>query len=257
MEIILLVKSNILLYNLSMLLENEEIFDLECHGLKIIQSRKGYAFTTDAVLLANTVKAYRNETVVELGSGSGVISLLLSKKTPAKELVGIELQPRLAEMASRSIKLNQLEDRVRIINCNMKEAHLRFDKGVDVVCVNPPYMEYDGNPEEASEIDVCKREVFITLKEVVECASRLLKYGGRFYLIVKAERLTDLISAMREYKIEPKALIPVQPTLKKDIDTVIIEGRKNGNNGIKVFKPLVICNEDGSYTKEVEEMYRK
>jgi len=257
LEIILLVKSNILLYNLIMLLPNEEIFDLECHGLKIIQSNKGYAFTTDAVLLANVVKAYRNETIVELGSGSAVISLLLSKKTPAKEIIGIELQKRLYDMSMRSIELNELSDRVRIINCNMKEAHLHLAKSVDVVCVNPPYMEYDGETDSATEIDICKREVFITLREVVECASRILKYGGRFYLIVKAERLTDLIDAMRENKIEPKTLIPVQPTLKKDIDTIIVEGRKNGNNGIKIRKPLVICNEDGSYTKEVGEMYRK
>lgn len=240
-----------------MILANEEIFDLECHGLKIIQDPKGYAFTTDAVLLANVVKAYRNERVCELGSGSAVISLLLSKKTPAKEIVGIEIQHRLADMATRSIKLNELEDRVRIINCDMKIAHTKVDKTFDVVCVNPPYMEYDGDKESATEIDVCKREVLVKLCEVVESASRLLKYGGRFYCIVKAERLTDLITSMREFKIEPKSLIPVQPTLKKDIDTIIVEGRKNGNNGIKLYKPLVICNEDGSYTKEVEEMYRK
>lgn len=253
----MLVKTNVLLYNLSMLLENEEIFDLECHGLKIIQSKSGYAFTTDAVLLANVIKAYKNETVVELGSGSAVISLLISKKTPAKEIIGVELQPRLADMSRRSIELNELTDRIRIINCNMKDAHLHLKKSVDVVCVNPPYMEYEGDSQEATEIDICKREVYITLREVVESASKILKYGGRFYLIVKAERLTDLISAMRDYKIEPKALIPVQPTIKKDIDTIIVEGRKNGNNGIKVYKPLVICKEDGSYTKEVEEMYRK
>ncbi len=240
-----------------MLLEHEEIFDLECHGLKIIQSSKGYTFTTDAVLLANTVRAYKTERVCELGAGSGVISLLVSKKTPAKEIVGIELQPRLADMATRSVALNELGDRVKIINANMKDVAQHVDKSFDVVCVNPPYMEYSGSVDDAKEIDICKREVHVTLKEVVEVASKLLKYGGRFYLIVKAERLTDLISAMREYKIEPKALIPVQPTVKKDIDTVIVEGRKNGNNGVKLFKPLVICNEDGSYTKEVEEMYRK
>ncbi len=240
-----------------MLLPNEEIFDLECHGLKIIQDPSGYAFTTDAVLLANTVKAYKNERVCELGSGSAVISLLLSKKTPAKEIVGVEIQPRLADMARRSIALNELGDRVSILNCDMKIAHTKVDKTFDVVCVNPPYMEYEGRVDEATEIDICKREVLVTLKEVVESASRLLKYGGRFYCIVKAERLTDLVTAMRQYKVEPKSLIPVQPTVKKDIDTVIVEGRKNGNNGIKLYKPLVICNDDGSYTKEVEEMYRK
>ncbi len=246
-----------LLYNLIMLLEHEEIFDLECHGLKIIQSSKGYTFTTDAVLLANTVKAYRNERVLELGAGSGVISLLISQKTPAKEIVGIELQPRLADMATRSVALNNLTDRISIINCNMLEAHKHLDKTFDVVCVNPPYMEFTGSKEEATEIDICKREVNVTLKEVVAVASKMLKYGGRFYLIVKAERLTDLLSAMREYKVEPKTLIPVQPTLKKDIDTVIVEGRKNGGSGIKVLKPLVVCNEDGTYTEEVERMYRK
>lgn len=239
-----------------MIKEHEEIFDLECEGLKIIQSAKGYAFTTDAVLLANTVRAYKKERVVELGSGSAVISLLLSKKTPAKEIIGIEVQPRLADMAARSVVLNELTDRVRIVNVDMKLAPKTIGVGYDVVCVNPPYMEYDGDVESATEIDICKREVLITLKEVVEVASKLLKYGGRFYVIVKAERLTDLISAMREYGIEPKSLIPVQPTIKKDIDTIIVEGRRSGNPGIKIYKPLVICNEDGSYTPEVEAMYR-
>lgn len=237
--------------------DGEEIFDLECKGLRIIQKPTGYAFTTDAVLLANTVRAYKNERVIELGTGSGVISLLLARKTPAKSFVGIELQPRLADMASRSVVLNELEDRVTIVNTDMKEAHKLVGGGFDVCCVNPPYSEYNGDKTTATEIDICKREVFVTLREVVESASKLLKYGGRFYVVVKAERLTDLMSAMRDYAIEPKMLIPIQPTAKKDVDTVIVEGRRNGNPGIKVKKPLVICKANGEYTKTVREYYGK
>lgn len=237
--------------------DGEEIFDLECKGLKIIQHPKGYAFTTDAVLLANTVRAYKNERVVELGSGSGVISLLLAKKTPAKSFTGIEVQPRLADMSARSVALNGLEDRIQIVNADMKDAYKTLGNAYDVCCVNPPYSEYNGSVDDATETDICKREVLVTLSQVVYSASKLLKYGGRFYVIVKAERLTDLISAMREYGVEPKTLIPVQPTAQKDVDTIIVEGRRNGKPGIKIKKPLVVCRADGGYTKKVREYYGK
>ena len=243
------------LYNWSMIKANEEIFDLQCDGLKIIQDARGYSFTTDAVLLANTAKAYKNERVLELGTGSGVISLLLAKKTTAKEIVAVEIQERLADMASRSVKLNELEERVKVINVDMLELDLPRGS-FDVVVTNPPYMKFTGDKETATEIDVCKREVCITLDGIAETAGNFLKYGGRMFAIVKTERAIDLICAMRANDIEPKVITPIMPTIDKNVDTVIIEGKKSATSGVVIKKPLIIANKDGTYTEEVERMYR-
>ena len=238
--------------------ENEEIFDLECAGLRIIQKKDGYAFTTDAVLLANTVKAVKGDRIIELGSGSGVISMLLAAKTNASEIYGVEIQERLAEMSERSVEMNALTDKVKIVRADIRDArNVVGGKHFDVCYVNPPYGIYRGKKEDASEIDICKSEVLITLDEIVKSAAELLKYGGKFYAIVKSERAVDLICSMRAHGIEPKVITPVQPTPYKDVDTVIAEGRRNGHRGVKIYKPLVICNADGSYTDRVKEMYGK
>ena len=237
-----------------MLKDGEEIFDLQCDGLKIIQHPDGYAFTTDAVLLANTVRAAKGDRVLELGTGSGVIALLVSKKTNAGHIDAVEIQPRLADMARRSVELNGLSDRIDIIESDMKELGLS-GKSYDVVCTNPPYMTYSGDTSEATENEICKSEVSITVAEVVHTAAKALKYGGKFYVVLKSERLTDLIYNMRLNHIEPKIITPVQPTAKKDVDTVLVTGIKNGKSGVKVMRPLVITEADGSYTETVRRMY--
>lgn len=238
-----------------MLKDGEEIFDLQCDGLKIIQNPAGYAFTTDAVLLANSVRASSGDNVLELGAGSGVISLLISKKTRAKHITALELQPRLADMARRSVELNSLSGRIDVVEGDIAEIRTMFTKTFDVICTNPPYAVFTGDPESATETEICKSEVRITLPVLIENAARALKYGGKFYIIIKAERLTDLIYNMRLNLIEPKVMTPVQPTAEKDIDTVIVTGIKNGRHGIKVTKPLVINGADGNYTEEVRRMY--
>lgn len=243
---------------MELLKEGEELFDLECDGLQIIQDKRGYTFTTDAVLLANSVKAYKGDRVCELGAGSGVISFLLAAKTTAEEIVGIEIQERLADMASRSAMLNNLTGRVKILHADINDAGALLGAGgFDVAVTNPPYMLYSGSGEDIGEIDICRREVKIKLAGIVSAAARLLKYGGIFYAIVKAERLVDLLSAMREQKIEPKEIIPVQPTPSKDIDSVIVKGKKNARSGVAVKKPLVIEDGKGNYTPAVRKMYGK
>ena len=238
-----------------MVKDNEEIFDLQCDGLKIIQDARGYSFTTDAVLLANTAKAYKSERVLELGTGSGVISLLLAKKTTAKEIVAVEIQERLADMASRSVVLNELSERVKVINSDM--LNLELTQGsFDVVVTNPPYMKFTGDKDSATEIDICKREVHITLDGIAQTASKYLKYGGRMFVIVKTERAIDLICAMRAHDIEPKVITPIMPTVDKNVDTVIVEGKKSATSGVVIKKPLIRANKDGKYTEEVERMYR-
>lgn len=241
-----------------MLHADERLDDLECNGLKIIQNKKGYTFTTDAVLLANIAYAGSSERVVDLGTGSGVIALLMSQKTKAKELVGLELQERLADMASRSVRFNNLEDRVKIVLCDLREAHRIVGQSLfDVAVCNPPYMTFKGDKSVATEKDICKREVFLTLNEAAESASRLLKFGGRLYIIIKGDRVADLICALRNNGIEPKRLIPVQPTPEKNIDTVVIEGRKGGKPGLRFEKPIVVLDKEGNYNEEARRFYNK
>lgn len=237
------------------LLDGEKIFDLECDGLKIIQHPKGYAFTTDAVLLANTVRAVKGDSVLELGTGSGVISLLISKKCRAKSVTALEIQPRLYDMARRSVQLNGLDDRIKVVNGDIRDVRKIFSETFDVVCTNPPYSPYSGDKESATENDICRSEVLITLPEVVSTAASALKFGGKFYIIIAADRLTDLFYSMRQNQLEPKVLTPVQPTAEKEVNTVIVTAIKCGKPGLRITKPLIITNADGSYTEAVRRMY--
>lgn len=242
------------MYNDFMLKNGERYDDLQFQNLQLIQKEGGYTFTSDAVLIANRVRAYRGERVADLGTGSGVIAILVAAKTPCKEVVGVEIQPRLADMASRSVEVNGLSDRVKILECNMLDAPERLGKeSFDVVVSNPPYMLAVGDSDD--EVEICKREYKITLREVVGTAAELLKYGGNLYMILKSERLTDLIYDMRAEGVEPKRLIPVQPTAKKDIDTVIVEGKKAGKPGMVMEKPLVVFDEKGEYTLDAKRLY--
>ncbi len=240
-----------------MLKQNERLDYLECRDLRIIQDKNGYAFTTDAVLLANFVKASAKERLLDFGTGSGIVPILCSAKTNAKELIGIELQDRLADMAERSVAYNNLFPRVKIIKGDIKDAPALFGAGTfDVVTSNPPYMTYSGEKGAASEEDICRREVFITVAELMESAGKMLKFGGRAYFVYKAERLTDLLAAMRKNGIEPKSLTLIYPKAIKEADTVIVEGRKGGKPGLRIRKPLVICRQDGSYTAEAAKIYK-
>jgi tRNA1Val (adenine37-N6)-methyltransferase len=237
-----------------MLKQNERFEDLEYNGLEIIQNTEGYRFTSDAVLLANSVKAFSKHRVVDLGAGSGIISIIIAAKTSAKEIVGIEIQPALADMAKRSVAHNKLSDRIKIINCPMQQAKDIIGGGFDIAVSNPPYEDAVENP---TEVDMCKREQLVTLEEVVASAEQLLKFGGVFYIINKAKRLAEIIFYMKQKNIEPKRITLIQPKAGKDIDTVIVEGKKGGKPSLVVPKPLVVYDENGQYTDEVRRMYNK
>lgn len=240
-----------------MIIDDEKIYDLNCDGLKIIQSPSGYCFTTDSVLLSSIVRANAKERILELGSGCGVISILLSKKTTAKEIVGIEIQNRLFDMSQRAISLNNLENRVKFINDDFKNIVDTFGKGsFDVVISNPPY-EKKNNTIENEEIAICKSEIKCTLDDIISISSSLLNYGGRFYSVIKSPRLADILLLMKKYKIEPKSLIPIQTTKKSNIELFLIEGKKNGKCSLKVLSPLILTTQEGNPTKEIEEIYNR
>lgn len=240
-----------------MLKENEELEDLGYNGLKIIQSKDGYRFTSDAVFLANNVICKNGDKVLDIGTGSGIIAILIATKSKAEKVVGIEIQERLYDMASRSVKINSLEDKISIFNLDLKEYNKVFaDGSFDVVVTNPPYSENLDNLE-AVEKNICKYEITLTNDELIEKASKLLKFGGKFYLINKAERMVDIITAMRKNLIEPKEIIPLQPNKNKDVDTILVIGKKNGKKGLKFRKNVIVNNLDGKLTEEAKVFYGK
>lgn len=240
-----------------MLLENERLDDLEYKNLKIIQNPQGYCFTSDSILLANLATGIKKgDKVADLGTGSGVIALLIAEKYMPSQIFGIEIQKRLAEMAERSVIYNSLQDIIKIINKPMQGINKEIDNNFDVVISNPPYDKVTDKTR-TSEIDICKTEISVTAEEVIQTASSILRFGGLFYMINKSRRLTDIIFTMRKNNIEPKKIFFIQPKFDKDIDTFIVEGKKGGKSGMVIPKPIIVYNNDGSFTDFSRRIYNK
>ncbi len=240
-----------------MLKENERLDDLEYKGLKIIQDPNGYCFTSDSVILSSVLNVKKSDTVIDLCTGSGIVAILAAAKYSPKKVIGVELQPRLSDMAKRSVEFNNLEKTIEIINADVIGIEKVLGSGVaDVVTVNPPY-EKALKKENYTEKDICKREVFLNVSQVISAASKLLKFGGLFYMVNKAKRLVDVIYYMRENKIEPKKLYLIQPKETKEVDTFIVEGKKGGKPDITVPQPIIVYEEDGSFTEISRRLYNK
>ena len=240
--------------------ENERIDDLEFEDLKIIQNTKGFCFGIDSVLLSDFAKNIKkNYTIVDLGTGTGIISILLSKKTEAKKIYGIELQEEVCDMVSRSVLLNNLQDKIEIINKNIKNISDTLGINVcDVVVTNPPYKKYGTGllNEDDSKI-ISRHEKECTLEDVIKQSFKILKDKGLFYMVHRPDRLVDIIYLMRKYKIEPKEIRIVYSNIKSKAVLVLIKGIKNAGEELKVLSPLYIYNEDGTYTDEVLRIYNK
>lgn len=233
--------------------ENERIDDLQRSGLKIIQNKKAFCFGMDAVLLSGFAKAKPGESVLDLGTGTGIIPILLSAKTKAARLVGLEIQPESAEMAGRSVTLNALSERVQIVTGDIKEARVLFGASVfDVVTCNPPYMIADhGIQNPADEKTIARHEVLCTIEDVVSQAAAVLKPGGHFYLVHRPFRLAEIITQMCANRLEPKRMRLVYPYADKEPVMVLLEGVRGGNPRMTVEKPLIIYREPGVYTEEL------
>ncbi len=240
--------------------ENERIDDLEFEDLKIIQNTKGFCFGIDSVLLSDFAKNIKkNSTIVDLGTGTGIISILLSKKTEAKKIYGIELQEEVCDMASRSVLLNNLQDKIEIINKNIKNISDTLGINVsDVVVTNPPYKKYGtGLLNENDSKIISRHEKECTLEDVIKQSFKILNDKGLFYMVHRPDRLVDIIYLMRKYKIEPKEIRIVYSNIKSKAVLVLIKGIKNAGEELKVLSPLYIYNEDGTYTDEVLKIYNK
>ncbi|MBE5977009.1 tRNA1(Val) (adenine(37)-N6)-methyltransferase [Lacrimispora xylanisolvens] len=237
--------------------DNERIDDLQRNGYQIIQNRDGFCFGMDAVLLSGFAKVKPEEKAIDLGTGTGIIPILLEAKNEGLHYTGLEIQEEVADMAARSVALNHLEDKITIVRGDIKEASRLFGAAsFDVVTSNPPYMnDAHGlkNPDLPKAIS--RHEVLCTLEDVAREAARLLRPGGRFYLVHRPHRLIEIITALKSVGMEPKRMKMVHPFADKEANMVLIEAVRGGRSMIKVEAPVIVYKEPGVYTDEIYTIY--
>ena len=267
-----------------LLKENERIDDLEINGFRIIQNPSSFCFGMDAVLLANFTSSKKNYRVADLGTGTGVIPLVMAAKGKGKEFVAFEIIPEMADMASRSGKLNGIEEHFHVINMDIRnivpdsessknsgingELPGRTDKSdysdvikkgsYDFVTSNPPYIKVDsGLHNPSSSLNIARHEISVTLRDIIQTAAYLLKDKGSLAMVHKPFRLPELITELRAAGLEPKRLCLVQPKARKEPSTILIEAVKGGGEFLRIEPTLVIYDDDGNYTEDVLRIYGK
>jgi len=235
--------------------ENERIDIVPGTSYKIIQNKKLFSYGTDAIFISDFAKP--KGMVIDLGTGTGIIPLRLVDRGNVDKIYGIEIQDEVAQQAKRTIELNNLQDKIEILNMDIKDLHNRFNKSsFDVVVSNPPYMKLGGaliNPEE--NFAISRHEIACNIEELIEKSSYLLKPLGKLYLVHRPDRMVDILYNMRKYDIEPKYIRFVQPKISKKPNLLLIEGSKGGKPDLKFHDPLVVYNEDGRYTDEINRIY--
>lgn len=240
-----------------MLKENERIDDLQRNHYRIIQNPEKFCFGMDAVLLSGFAGAKEGSRVLDLGTGTGIIPILMEAKTEAAYLAGLEIQEESADMARRSVALNHLEEKIEIITGDIKEAVSLFGAAsFDVVTCNPPYMtEHHGltNPEAPKAI--ARHELLCTLEDVISQAAKLLKPGGNFFLVHRPFRLVDILVLLREYHLEPKRMKMVHPFVNREPNMVLLQANRGGRAQLTVEKPLIVYQKPGVYTDEIYDIY--
>lgn len=235
----------------------ERIDDLQIKGYRLIQNPELFCFGVDAVLLSSFAKAKDTDKVIDLGCGNGIIPILMAAKTDAKRIVGLEIQDESAKLATRSVELNELSDRISIVKGDIKEASSIFGaSSFQVVTTNPPYMnENHGLVNDYSAKAIARHELLCNLEDIIRESARLLVPSGRLYMIHRPHRLEDILVLMREYHIEPKHLRFVHPYVDKEPTMVLIEGLRGGKPSMKIDPPLIIYEDVNEYTKEINDIY--
>lgn len=238
----------------------ERIDDLGCKGLKIIQNTDGFCFGMDAVLLSDFAKDIkRNAKVIDLGTGTGIIATLLCGKTDLKEIIGVEVQKEVCEMARRSIELNNLQDRFSILEANIKDLDKKLPvASFDAIVTNPPYKrENTGLQNEKETKLIARHEILCNLEDIVRVSGKLLKDKGVFYMVHRPERLVDIIYLLRKYKIEPKIIRLVQGKQGRAPNLVLVKAVKNAGVFVDIKPNLIVYNDDDTYTDEMEQIHGK
>ena len=240
--------------------ENERIDDLEYKGLKIIQNKEWFCFGIDSIILTGFARqTKKGSKILDLGTGTGIISILLSAKIENSLITAIEIQKEVAEMARRSVKLNKLENCIEIINEDIKNISAKLKKAsFDVVITNPPYKEKNsGITNENNVKTISRHETTASLEDFIKIASEQLKDKGTFYMINRPERISDIFEYLRKYRLEPKEIRFVQPSAEKAPNEVLVKAVKNGGKFLKVREPLIIYDNNGKYSKEILQIYEK
>lgn len=240
--------------------ENERIDDLQINNLKIIQNKNGFCFGVDSVLLSDFASDIKKDTtVLDLGTGTGIISILLSAKTSIKNIIGIEIQENVAEMAKRSVELNNLQNKIKIMNADIKELiKILPNNRYDAIVTNPPYMKKNSGLEnENREKLISRHEIECTIYDIARVSNTLLKDKGEVYMVHRPDRLIDIVEAFRKNKLEIKKIRLIHPKMNMPANLVLIKAVKNGNAFLQIDRPLYVYNEDGSYTSEIKKIYNK
>lgn len=239
--------------------DNERLDDLQYKGLKIIQKKDGFCFGVDAVLLSNFAGVRKGARVIDIGTGTGIIAILLAAKTQAREVVGIDIQRDVADMAARSVRLNNLEEKVKILCCDVKNAAREFGPAsFDYVVCNPPYMAANAglvNPNDAKAIS--RHEIKCSLEDIIAASAEILVPGGKIAVIYRPHRFADMIYLMRRGGLEPKKVRFVHPSPSKKCTMVLVEASKGERPNMTILSPLCIRDETGEYSREIEEIYGK
>lgn len=237
--------------------KDESIDDLQLNGLQLIQKEQGFRFGVDAVLLSHFANVKKKHRVIDLCTGTGIVSFLVYGKYKPQEVIGLEIQDDMVEMANRSSKLNDTSDIVKFVQGDLKDKALLDSLGrFDVVTVNPPYKLNNAgilNPND--KLAIARHEIMCNLEDVIVSARRLLKDNGRMFIVHRPERLADIFGLMRKYKIEPKRVRLVQPNTKKAPNIVLVEGQRDGGAFLKWEETLYVYDDNGNYSEEINRIY--
>ena len=237
--------------------EGERLDELQRNGYGIIQNPARFCFGMDAVLLSGFAKAKAGEKVLDLGTGTGIIPILMEAKTDAADFTALEIQEESADMARRSVAYNHLEDKIKVITGDIRDASNIFGaSSFHVITTNPPYMigtHGENSPSTAKAI--ARHEVLCTLDDILRESAKMLMPGGRFYMVHRPFRLAEIFSTLKKYHLEPKRMQLVYPFVDKEPNMVLIEAMKGGNPRITVEKPLIVYETPGVYTKDIRELY--
>ena len=235
---------------------DENIDDLQLNGLMLIQKKDGFKFGVDAVLLSDFANIKKKHKVIDLCTGTGIIPFLLYGKYNPNNIKGIEIQEDMVEMANRSVKLNEINN-IEFIHSDLKDVKfLKTLEKADVVTVNPPYkLSNAGIVNPSDKLSIARHEILCNLENVIEASRILLKDNGRLFMVHRPERLADIITLMRKYKIEPKRIRMVHPNKNKAPNIVLVEGQRDGGAFLKWDNPLYVYNEDGTYSDQINEIY--
>lgn len=236
---------------------HERLDELHRNGYRIIQNPERFCFGMDAVLLSGFAKVKPGEQALDLGTGTGIIPILLEAKTEGKHFTGLEIQAESADMAARSVAYNGLEDKIDIVIGDIKDAsHLFGASSFDVITTNPPYMiGKHGIKNETDAKAIARHEILCDLSDILRESAKLLRPGGRFYMVHRPFRLAEIFCKMVEYHIEPKRMKLVYPYIDKEPNMVLIEGLRGGKSRITVEKPLIVFQKPGVYTEEISDIY--